>query len=170
MGRSRKLEDRLKVQLAVNAHIRHRLTQYDSILASDKGHDAKLTAREIVYDQVQAIAESWRGSMSRARDSKPRTLVSGDAAATLEANRQRRIRPSTANFTVLEEALSGMHLKEREAAVQTNAAQRRAQRKAQKMVRRAHARDKKRKDAGTRLDRVQKGRLRKGKYPPKAYK
>lgn len=37
VGRSQILEDRLKVQLAVNAHIRHRLTQYDSILAAHKG-------------------------------------------------------------------------------------------------------------------------------------
>ena len=170
MGRSRKLEDGLKVQLAVNAHIRHCLTQYDSILASNKGHDAKLTAREIAYDQVQAIAESWRGCVSRGRDSNPRTLVSGDTAATLEANRQRRIRASTAKVTALEEALSGMGLNEREVAVQIDAAQRRVQKKAQRMARRAQSWDKKKKEEAARLDRVQKGRPRKGKYPPKTYR
>ena len=161
MGRSQKLEDRLKVQLAVNAHIRHRLTQYDSILASNKGHDAKLTARETVYDQVQAIAESWRGSVSGGRDSNPRTLVSGDSAATLQANRQRRTRASTANVTALEEALGGLHLNGLEAAVQTDAAQRRAQKRAKKLARRAHSGDKKKKGEAMRLDRVQNERPRK---------
>lgn len=60
VGRSKTLEDRLKVQLAVNAHIRHRMTNCDSILAANRGRDAKLAAREMVYDQVQAIADSWR--------------------------------------------------------------------------------------------------------------
>ena len=165
-GRSRELEDRLKVQLAVNAHIRHCMTQYDSILANNKGHDAKLTAREIVYDQVQAIADSWRRCVSKGRHSKP-ALVSGDSAATLEANRQRRIRASTARITALEEALSGMRLNEREIAVQIDAAQRRAQKKAQKMIRRAHSGDKIKKEGATRLDTVQKDRPSKGKYPPK---
>ena len=169
MGRSRKLEDRVKVQLAVNAHIRHRLTQYDSILARNKGHDAKLTAREIVYEQVQAIAELWRGCVSRERDSKPRRLVSGDSAATLKVNRQRRIRASTANTTALEEALGGMRLSEHEGAVQVGAAQRRERKKAQKLVRRAHSGDKKKKEEAIHLDRVQKEKPRKGKYPPKTY-
>ena len=170
VGRSRKLEDRLKVQLAVNAHIRHRLTPYDSILASNKGHDAKLTARETVYDQVQAIAESWRGCVSRGRDSRPRTLVSGDSAATLEANRQRRIRVNDAKVTALGEALSGMRLDEREVALQMDAAQRRAQKKAQKIARRVHSGDKQKKEKAARLDRVQQERPRKGKNPPKTYK
>ena len=113
VGRSRQLEDRLKVQLAVNAHIRHRLTQYDSILAASKGRNAKLAARETVYGQVQAIADTWR-------DPNPRTPAPKDSAATLEANRQRRIRNSkaqklTANEgQVLEEALSGLRLSENE--------------------------------------------------------
>ena len=169
VGRSRKLEDRVKVRLAVNAHIRHCLTQYDSILANNKGYDAKITAREIVYDQVQAIAESWRGCMSKGKDSKPRTPVSADSAATLEVNRQRRIRASTANATTLEEALSGMRLSEQEVAVEIDAAQRRERKKAQKLARRAHFGDKKKKEEAIHLDRVQKEKPRKGKYPPKTY-
>ena len=160
----------LKVQLAVSAHIRHCLTQYDSILASIKGHDAKLTAREIVYDQVQAIVDSWRRCVPEGRDSKPRTLVSGDSAAMLEANRQRRMRASTAKVTALEEALSEIRLNECEAAVQMDATQRRAQQKAQKMARRAYSWDRKKKEEATRLDRVQKERPRKGKYSPKTYR
>ena len=60
-----------------------------------------------------------------------------------------------------------MRLDRREAAVQTDAAQRRAQKKAQKLARRAHSRGKKKKEDTMRLDRVQKERPRKGKYPPK---
>lgn len=116
VGRSQTLEAKLKVQLAVNAHIRHCLTQYDSILAASKGQDAKLAAREIVHGQVQAIADSWRTTSSQAGNSKSRTSEPRGSAATLEANRQRRSQRSKAQITttdgaqVLKEALGGLCL------------------------------------------------------------
>ena len=155
VGRSGTIEDKIKVQLAVNAHIRHRMTQYDAILAANKGQDAKLAAREIVNGQVQAIADSWRATSSQAGDSESRTPVPKDSAAILEANRQRRIRTSKAQTTtsseaqVLEEALNGLRIngKEREANAPMEATQRRAQKKADKLARKTFFRNKKRRDA-----------------------
>ena len=142
VGRSQTLEDESKVQLAVNAHIRHRLTQYDSILAANKGQDVKLAAREMVHGQVQAIADSWRATGSQARFKKSWTFVPKDSAATLEANRQRRAQQNKAQITpaneaqVLEEALGGLHLNEtqHEAETRAKAAQQRAQKMAQRVA------------------------------------
>ena len=156
VGRSGTIEDKMKVQLAVNAHIRHRMTQYDAILAANKGQDAKLAAREIVNGQVQAIADSWRATSSQAGDSESRTPVPKDSAAILEANRQRRIRtskaqtPTASEVQVLEEALNGLRIneKEREANARMEATQRRAQKKAEKLARKTFFRNKKwRRDA-----------------------
>lgn len=118
VGRSQILEDNLKVQLAVNAHIRHRLTQYDSLMVTNKGQDAKLKARETVYSQVQAIAGSWRATSSQTSISKPHSSVPKNAAAILEANRQRRTRQIMAQTSpayeahVLENALGELRLNE----------------------------------------------------------
>lgn len=166
VGRSRTLEDKLKVQLAVNAHIRHRLTQYDSLLAANKGQDVKLTARGMVYGQVQAIAEIWRGSNSR-------TSAPKNPAATLKANRQRRIRESEARRTtankaqLLEEAFSGLRLSENEheAAARTEAAQQREKKKAEKVARRAGSGSKKKRRVDLRRHGERKGRPRKGVFP-----
>lgn len=155
VGRSGTLEDNIKVQLAVNAHIRHRLTQYDAILAANKGQDAKLAAREVVNGQVQAIADSWRAPSSQAGVSVLRTPVPKDSAAILEANRQRRIRTSKAQTTtaseaqVLEEALNGLRIneKEHEATARMKAAQRRAQKKAEKLAHKTFRHKKRRRDA-----------------------
>ena len=58
MGRATKLEDDAKVELAVNAHIRHRFTKYDFYM---KQKDvSQYDARAKVFSQVQAIANSWR--------------------------------------------------------------------------------------------------------------
>lgn len=143
VGRSQILEDKLKVQLAVNAHIRHRLTLYDSILAAAKGQDAKLTAREMVYGEVQAIADSWRAATPQTWISKSRTSVPTGSAARLEANRQRRTQQRKAQINdadeaqILEEALGGLRLneKQREAGAQAEAAQRLAQKMARKVAR-----------------------------------
>ena len=141
VGRSQKLEDKLKVQLAVNAHIRHRLTQYESLLAVNKRPDAKLAAREIVYGQVHAIADSWRATSSRARNSESKTPVPRKSATTLAANRQRRTQANKPQITpvdeaqVVEEALEGLQLSENERESRAEAAQRRAQKKAQKRAR-----------------------------------
>ena len=64
MGRSTTLDEELKIELAVNAHIRHRFTEYDSLYTQMKvanvNGDMKKIARERVYDQVTNIAQSWR--------------------------------------------------------------------------------------------------------------
>ena len=142
VGRSQSLEDKLKVQLAVNAHIRHRLTEYDSILAANKEQDAKAAARQMVYDHVQAIADSWRASQPS------RTLRSSGSVTILEENRQRRIREREAKAKsadeaqILETALEGLQLNEneREASTHAEGAQRLAQKKAQKVARRLKTR------------------------------
>ncbi|KAF6231807.1 hypothetical protein HO173_010109 [Letharia columbiana] len=195
VGRSQILEDQLKVHLAVNAHIRHRLTQYDSILAANRGQDAKLAAREMVYGEVRAIADSWRATSSQTWNSNSRTSVPRGSAATLEANRQRRTQQSIAQTTpaneaqVLEEALSGLHLNEnqREVGARTEAAQRRAQKVAQKLARKGRFREttrdllrqyeldpsiemtKNKKKGVLRLQMEQKERRGKGKYPQKLH-
>ena len=117
VGRSRKLEDRFKIQLAVNAHIRHRLTQYDSILKDNKDKEAKFMARDIVRAQVQAIANSWRGTASQKSSSQPRSLASIKSAATLIKNRQRRAQQREAQIIprdaqVLDSALDERSLNE----------------------------------------------------------
>ncbi len=123
--------------MAVNAHIRHRLTEYDSILAANKEQDAKPAARQMVYDHVQAIADSWRASQPS------RTLRSSGPVTILEENRQRRIRQREAKgksadeAQILETALEGLQLNENEREARTHAegAQRLAQKKAQKVAR-----------------------------------
>ena len=148
VGRSQILEDRIKVELAVNAHIRHRLTQYDSILAASKWQDAKLVAREMVHGQVQAIADSWRATSSQAWNTKARTSVFKDSAETLEANRQRRTKGSKRQATpadeaqVLDEALGGLHLdeKQREARARVKTAQGFPQKVARKVAHKGRSR------------------------------
>ena len=145
VGRSNRLEDRLKIQLAVNAHIRHRLTQYDSLLAANKGQDAKFAAREMVYRQVQEIADSWRATSSHAQNPKTRTLRSKYSAATLEKNRQRRAQQSNVRIKStdatqsLEGVLGQLRLNEHEekAGGQVEIAQLIAQRNASRKARTA---------------------------------
>ena len=66
VGRSTTLDEELKIELAVNAHIRHRFTDYDSLYtqmkAANVNGDMKKIARTRVYDQVTKIAQSWRGT------------------------------------------------------------------------------------------------------------
>ena len=145
VGRTRTLEDRLKVQLAVNAHIRHRLTPYESILAANKGEDAKLVARNMVCGRVKAIADSWRAASSPdARLSAPRS-----SAATHEGSRQWRAQKTDTQTLpadesqVLEAGLDGLCLDEsdREASIRAMAArpltaERQARREGRKEARR----------------------------------
>lgn len=60
------LDEEVKIELAVNAHIRHRFTNYDSLYSQMKADNAtgdlKKMARTSVYDQVKEIAQSWRES------------------------------------------------------------------------------------------------------------
>ena len=71
VGRAQKLDEVVKANLAVNAHIRHTMTDYDSLYstlkAADPSHaqDVRTQARIAVYDQVKRIADSWRTGISR---------------------------------------------------------------------------------------------------------
>ena len=169
VGRSTKLGDRLKIQLAVNAHIRHRLTQYDSLLAGNREQHAKLAAREMVYGQVQAIADSWRAPSPQAQNSNSRMLVSRGSAATLQGNRQRRAQQiqvtmeSTEEAQILEEALDQLHLNENGdmTGARVEAAQRIAQEKAQIKAR------KKKKKKLLRLQRKSQRVSIKSNHPPR---
>ena len=152
VGRSKKIEDRLKVQLAVNAHIRHRLTPYDSILAANKGQYDKLAARDMVYTQVEAIADSWRATSFQTQISRiPRRqrTASNGSAATLEVNRRRRVQRSKEQLTSpdeaqsLGEAFGGLRLMENqtETVARAEAAQRLAQKVSQKVARKRRLQD-----------------------------
>lgn len=58
VGRTSTTTDKRKASLAVEAHIRHKHTPYESLLAS--GTDRK-EARESVWPSVQAIKKAWEG-------------------------------------------------------------------------------------------------------------
>jgi len=100
VGGAAKFDEKLRVTLAVNAHIRHKLTTYDSILGDSLGSGpreyAKRAARDQVHDQVEAIADSWRedskgGPKDNSRKSGTRLFSAAkNSAATLEDNRSRR--------------------------------------------------------------------------------
>ena len=69
VGRVQKLDEVVKANLAVNAHIRHNMTDYDSLYstlkAADPAQDVRTQARNAVYDQVKRIADLWRTGVSR---------------------------------------------------------------------------------------------------------
>ena len=152
VGRSKKIEDQRKVRLAVKAHIRHCLTPYDSILAANKGQYDKRAARDMVYFQVEAIADSWRATSSQPQNlqiSQPQTTASNGSAATLKTNRRRRVQRSKEQLASLDEAQSlaeafgGLRLTEEqvETAARAAAAQRLAQKVARKVARKGRSQD-----------------------------
>lgn len=67
VGRTSKLEEDLRAEFAVTAHIRHCHTDYDENYRQVASYndlsktDLKSRQRARVYDQVKAIADSWRG-------------------------------------------------------------------------------------------------------------
>ena len=150
VGRSKKIKDRLKVQLAVKAHIRHRLTPYDSILAANEEQYDKRAARDMVYSQVEAIADSWRATSSQpqiSQISRPQTTASNGSAARLKANRQRRVRRSKEQLASLDEAQSlgeafgGLRLTENqiETVARAEVTQRLTQKVARKVARKGRS-------------------------------
>ena len=178
LGKSVKIDDRVKVQLAVNAHIRHRLTPYNSILAASKGQNDKLAAKDMVYSQVEAIANSWRAASFQPQLSQtPRrqTTVSRNSAATLDANRRRRVRRSTKQLASpdeaqsLGEAFGGLHLMENqiETGARAETARRLAQKVARKVARKGRLQDTTRDVRQPELDSsvksIKKGKGRAGK-------
>ena len=87
MGRSTKLEEDVKIELAVNAHIRHRFTDYDSYFKQNKVDQQaprfKAAARTRVYNQVKEIADSWRSkpSSTKSNGQKRYSLRSKDSSS-----------------------------------------------------------------------------------------
>lgn len=66
VGRTTTTTDKRKAILAVEAHIRHKHTPYESLLAA--GIDRK-KARETVWPEVQAIKKTWEGQDPQAAGS-----------------------------------------------------------------------------------------------------
>lgn len=66
VGRSQKLDEEVRIELAVNAYIRHACTDYEAQLRriratiKHKKSNIKDRARSKVYEQVKNIADSWR--------------------------------------------------------------------------------------------------------------
>jgi hypothetical protein len=58
VGRTSTTTDKRKATLAVEAHIRHKLTSYEKLLSA--GTDRK-DARETVWPTIQAIRTAWQG-------------------------------------------------------------------------------------------------------------
>ncbi|RHZ50038.1 DUF2293 domain-containing protein [Aspergillus thermomutatus] len=65
VGRTTMKTDEQKANLAVEAHIRHTHTPYDSLL--DAGKERR-EAREAVWDMVQAIKTAWEGGNTQSTD------------------------------------------------------------------------------------------------------
>ncbi|KAF4216146.1 hypothetical protein CNMCM8980_007482 [Aspergillus fumigatiaffinis] len=68
VGRTTRKTDEQKANLAVEAHIRHTHTPYESLLDAGK---ARQEAREAVWDMVQAIKAAWEGANAQPTDSLP---------------------------------------------------------------------------------------------------
>ena len=71
VGRTSTTTDEHKAILAVEAHIRHKHTPYESLLAA--GMDRK-NARKIVWPAVQAIRDTWAGGDKQSLECLPMRL------------------------------------------------------------------------------------------------
>lgn len=72
VGRTTRLDEEKRIELAVNAHIRHRFTDYENHLKARRkvGNGSlqpRTEARQRVIGQVTRIAESWRADALNAR-------------------------------------------------------------------------------------------------------
>ncbi|KAJ6160342.1 hypothetical protein N7470_003738 [Penicillium chermesinum] len=68
VGRTSTCSDRHKVHLAVEAHIRHRLTAYDALLASGT---PRWPARRLVLPFVNSIKKAWAGTSEGPTEALP---------------------------------------------------------------------------------------------------
>ena len=69
VGRATRLGEKKRVELAVNAHIRHRFTDYDIYLKArrkfrNRSPNPRTEARQRVIGQIKKIADSWRPDAS----------------------------------------------------------------------------------------------------------
>lgn len=62
MGRTGKIGEERKVRLAVEAHVRHKLTEYDELLSKGVRRDV---ARERVWGTVKRIRDEWMGGVKK---------------------------------------------------------------------------------------------------------
>lgn len=90
VGRSTKQPDTVKARLAVEAHIRHQHTPYDSLL--DDGTDRN-DARAAVRKTVHALRDQWAGKSKSLSESKSATEESSEEEPPRRATRLRP-RPS----------------------------------------------------------------------------
>ena len=72
VGRATRLDEQKRIELAVNAHIRHRYTDYDIYLKArkqfgNKSSNPRMEARQRVIEQIKSIANSWRPDANGAR-------------------------------------------------------------------------------------------------------
>ncbi|KAF7128541.1 hypothetical protein CNMCM5793_003329 [Aspergillus hiratsukae] len=65
VGRTTRMTDEEKANLAVEAHIRHTHTPYESLLGAGK---RRHEARGAVWDMVQAIKTAWQGGNAQSTD------------------------------------------------------------------------------------------------------
>ena len=85
VGRTTRLDETVKAKLAVNAHIRHSYTNYDSIYSAARvtidGKSIKAYARAAVYEKVHMIADSWRTGYSNAWAADPGSIAQSSGPA-----------------------------------------------------------------------------------------
>ena len=118
VGRTSRLSGSVKAELAVNAHIRHRHTDYDEnyrgIRASYGYDNSELKSRQRarVHNQVKAVADNWRptkppkqipaalSNMSKAKNNEPKP---SERTST-------KLKPLSMNEQTLEGALNDLKL------------------------------------------------------------
>lgn len=72
VGRTGTLTDSHKAQLAVEAHVRHKYTPYEIMLA---GGEDRYMARRKVWSTVQMIRKAWEGTGSKREECLPLRLA-----------------------------------------------------------------------------------------------
>ena len=65
VGRATRLDEKKRIELAVNAHIRHRFTDYDMYLKArrqfgNRRSSPRMEARQRIKEQIKSISNSWR--------------------------------------------------------------------------------------------------------------
>ena len=65
VGRATRLDEKKRIELAVNAHIRHRFTDYDLYLKASRHFgtrtsNPRMEARQRIKEHTKSIANSWR--------------------------------------------------------------------------------------------------------------
>ncbi|KAI1774355.1 hypothetical protein F4818DRAFT_442504 [Hypoxylon cercidicola] len=90
VGRTEKLDLADKAQLAVRAHIRHRHTGYDKMLADGASRD---NARNKIYGKVDDVATKWGWKSKSGRRIK---TSSAKIRSTAMRTRRKLVQPTTA--------------------------------------------------------------------------